>query len=116
MRRRGDRAHRERVEHLLRQGEAAWCPVVRLELWRGAGNDAERKALRRYEAIVPDYPITEGVWTTAIALASRARAAGLTAPLADLIVFACARVHALALAHDDEHFASLERLDARAAG
>jgi hypothetical protein len=33
--RRGPGVLRERVNALLQSGEAAWCPAVRLELWRG---------------------------------------------------------------------------------
>ena len=45
------------------------------------------------------------------ALADRRRAAGVTVPLADLLIFACAKVHGLDLAHDDTHFLQLEHLD-----
>ena len=47
----------------------AWCPVVRLELWRGVTNDAERRTLRRYEALLPDYAITADTWERAMRLA-----------------------------------------------
>ena len=73
LRKSGDPAHRDRVNALLERGEAAWCPAVRLELWRGVTNDAERKTLRRYEALLPDYEITAEVWTRSIHLADRAR-------------------------------------------
>ena len=43
LRKSGDPAKRDRVNALLERGEAAWCPAVRLELWRGVTNDAERK-------------------------------------------------------------------------
>ena len=58
---------------LLESGEAAWCPVVRLELWRGVTSDAERKTLRRYEAVVPDYAVSSEVWDRAIHLADLGR-------------------------------------------
>jgi predicted nucleic acid-binding protein len=96
---------------LLAAGEAAWCPVVRLELWRGVTNDAERKTLRRYEALLPDYDITVETWERAIRLADHGRAAGVTAPLADLLIFTCAKLNDVEIAHDDEHFDSLATLD-----
>ena len=111
LRRSGDPAGRERVNGLLQNGLAAWCPVVRLELWRGVTNDAERKTLRAYESRLPDYDITAAVWDRAIRLADRGRAAGLTTPIADLLIFACAKVHGLDLAHDDAHFTQLEQLE-----
>ena len=110
LRRSGDPAGRERVNSLLRNGLAAWCPVVRLELWRGVTNDAERKTLRVYESRLPDYDITTAVWDRATRLADRGRATGLTTPIADLLIFACAKVHGLDLAHDDAHFTQLEGL------
>ena len=66
-------------------GEAAWCPAVRLELWRGVTNDAERRTLRRYEALLPDYEISAEVWSRSIHLADRSRASGVTVPLTDLL-------------------------------
>jgi predicted nucleic acid-binding protein len=74
LRRSGDPAKRARVNALLESGEAAWCPPVRLELWRGITNDAERKTLRRYEALLPDYEISPEVWDRSIRLADRGRA------------------------------------------
>jgi predicted nucleic acid-binding protein len=112
LRRAGDPQGRDRVNALLQSGRAAWCPPVRLELWRGVGSDAERQTLRRYEALLPDYEISPPVWEQAIRLADRGRAAGLTVPLADLLIFACAQEHDLQLAHDDVHFVQLERLKA----
>ena len=112
LRKAGDATNRDRVNALLEAGEAAWCPVVRLELWRGVINDAERKTLRRYEALLPDYEITMEAWALSIRLADRGRAVGVTAPLADLLIFACAKLNDLEIAHDDEHFDALAKLDA----
>ncbi len=103
---------RDRVNALLESGEAAWCPVVRLELWRGVTNDAERKTHRRYETVLPDYEISPEVWERSIHLADRGRTGGLAAPLADLLIFSCAKVHGLEVAHDDAHFEQLAKLDA----
>ncbi len=112
LRRSGDPAKRDRVNALLAGGEAAWCPAVRLELWRGVSNDAERKTLRRYEALLPDYEISAAVWQRSIQLVDRARASGVTVPLADLLIFSCARIHGLEVAHDDTHFDQLTKLEA----
>ena len=112
LRKSGDPAKRQRVNALLASGEAAWCPAVRLELWRGVTNAAERKTLRRYESLLPDYEISAEVWTRSIQLADRARASGVTVPLADLLIFACATIHGLEVAHDDSHFDELTKLEA----
>ena len=111
LRKSGDPAKRDRVNALLQSGVAAWCPPVRLELWRGVTNDAERKTLRHYEALLASHEISSDVWERAVRHADRGRAAGVTVPLADLLIFACAKVHGLDLAHDDTHFLQLEHLD-----
>lgn len=111
LRKGGEPARRDRVNALLQSGEAAWCPPVRLELWRGVTNDAERKVLRRYQALLPTFEISPDVWERAIRLADRGRASGTTVPLADLLIYACARVHGVDLAHDDPHFEALAALD-----
>jgi predicted nucleic acid-binding protein len=74
------------------------------QLWRGVTTDAERKTLRRYEALLPDYEISAEVWARAIGLAARGRASGVTVPLADLLIFACAKTHGIEIAQDDAHF------------
>ena len=112
LRKSGDAAKRDRVNALLENGEAAWCPAVRLELWRGVTNVAERRTLRRYAALLPDYEISTEVWTRSIQLADHARASGVTVPLADLLIFACAKIHGLEVAHDDTHFDELTKLEA----
>jgi predicted nucleic acid-binding protein len=112
LRKSGDTAKRDRVNALLTSGEAAWCPPVRLELWRGVTSDAERKILRRYEALLPSYEIVPEVWNRAIQLADRGRSAGLTVPVADLLIYACARLNGLDVAHDDSHFDELAKLEA----
>ena len=111
LRKSGDPAKRDRV-HALLESEAAWCPAVRLELYRGVTNDVERKALRRYEALLPDYEISAEVWHRSVQLADRARASSVTVPLADLIIFSCAKIHGLDVAHDDTHFDQLAKLEA----
>jgi predicted nucleic acid-binding protein len=112
LRKSGDPAQRDRVNALLARGEAAWCPPVRLELWRGVSSEVERKTLRRYEALLPSYEISPEVWNRSIQLADRGRSAGLTLPLADLLIYACATHHGIAVAHDDSHFDELAKLDA----
>jgi predicted nucleic acid-binding protein len=95
---------RARVETILRSGNASWCPLVRLELWNGAGGDRERKILREFERVVSELPITPEVWTEAYDLARRCRAAGVTAPASDLLITACARHHGVRLEHADADF------------
>lgn len=89
----GDPVVRARVEDALRDGEACWCPMIRLELWNGAGGDRERRILREFERVLPELAVDEAVWQAAYELGRRARAAGVTIPATDLLVADCARHH-----------------------
>lgn len=110
LRRRGDAGVRARVEQLLLSGEAAWCPVVRLELWAGVGSDSDRKALRAYEERIPELPITDEVWHLAYELADRCRRLRCTAPPHDILIAACARHHGLEIENNDAHFSLIAQL------
>jgi predicted nucleic acid-binding protein len=107
LRRNGDPEIRARVKALLEAGEAAWCPMVRLELWNGVGSEGDRKSLRALEDVLPDLPVTEDVWQTAVDLADRCRRAGKTTPIQDVLITACARHHRVDIEHDDAHFSWL---------
>ena len=105
----GDVGIGDAVDHALRAGEAAWCGMVRLELWNGARGNAEQKALRQLEAVLPELGISAAVWEEAHACARRARLSGVTAPATDLVIFACARHYDLDLLHSDADFTRLEQ-------
>ena len=51
----------ERVRRLLEEGDAAWCPAIRLELWNGSGSEADRRILRDFERTLPQLGITDDV-------------------------------------------------------
>jgi predicted nucleic acid-binding protein len=103
----GDPAVRSRVERALQSGDACWCPIVRLELWNGAGGDREKKVLRDFEKLLPELSIDEDVWQGAFELARRARTAGVSIPATDLLIAACARHHSADLEHADSDFTYL---------
>lgn len=102
-----------RVRLALRAGLAAWCPLVRLELWNGAAGDREKAVLRDFERVLPDLPITTEVWEHAYGLARACRTAGVSVPATDLLIMACAHVHAADVIHADADF---EQIVARDAG
>jgi predicted nucleic acid-binding protein len=110
LRERGNPAVRERVNELLRRGEACWCPPVRLELWMGARGSHEKSVLHRYEQALPELEITTEVWEAAHDLARRARAAGITCPSPDVLIAACARSYGLEVEAHDAHFPKLMEL------
>jgi predicted nucleic acid-binding protein len=109
LRRTGDQTVRARVQTLVDNGEAAWCDIVRLELWNSAAGEWEQKVLRQFERDLPCLAVTAEVWEAAIDLARRTRAAGLSVPNTDLLIFACADYHNVPLEHHDEHFSRLAK-------
>jgi predicted nucleic acid-binding protein len=110
LRKGGDASIRETVTELTHAGTAVVCPPVLVELWNGAGGDAETQHVQQIERYLASVPITPAVWEIAKTLARDARRAGLTIPVADLVIFACAEHHGLGLVHDDDHFVDLARL------
>jgi predicted nucleic acid-binding protein len=110
LRPRGDATVTQRVRQLLETGEAAWCPMVRLELWNGARGEHEKRVLRDMDRDLPELAIDEAVWRKGRDLARKARRSGITVPATDLLIAACARHHNVSIEHDDEHLAALTRL------
>jgi predicted nucleic acid-binding protein len=106
----GDKSVRARVEALLKSGAACWCPMIRLELWNGAG-DRDKAVLRDFERHLPELPINDGVWESAYASAKKARAAGVTVPGSDVLIAACAKFHAVELEYADSDFDRLLGLE-----
>ena len=110
LRERGDPNTRQRVGLLLREGEAAWCDLVRLELWNGVRGGPEKRMLEALERDVILLPTTPAVWAAACTLAQRARARGLTVPATDLLIAATAATHGVELEHQDQHLTELQAL------
>lgn len=100
----GDMSVRARVAALLESGEAAWCPMVRLELWNGARGAHEHRVLADLQGELPELAIDTHVWTVACDLAKKARSKGKTVPSTDILVAACARHHHVEIEHADSHF------------
>lgn len=109
----GDQTVRARVERALADGEACWCPIVRLELWNGAGSEREKKILREFEQVLPELAITADVWDQACELSRRARVRGITVPAIDLAIATCAQFHGADLETADADFAALGKLPAQ---
>ena len=110
LRRDGDREVRQRVRALLHAGTAAWCPMVRAELWNGARAGHEQAVLRDMERDLVELPLTPEVWDRAYQLARTARAHGITVPTIDIVVKACADHYRSGLLHTDEHLHLLAEL------
>ena len=66
--------------------------------------DRDRKVLRDFEAVLPELPIDDEVWSGAHELARRARSAGASVPATDILIAACARRHRAELETADSDF------------
>lgn len=89
---------------LLMSGDAAWCPLIKLELWNGARGQHEQHVLREMERDLPELEVSQEVWTLAYEMARGARKLGKTVPATDILIAACARHHGVGLEHADSHF------------
>ena len=101
---------RRRLHEHVHGGRACWSPVIRLELWNGARGAREKKALREFEEVLPELEMAAEVWDIACDLVRRARTAGMTIPVPDLLIVACARHHGVEVESTDAHFAQLGKL------
>lgn len=110
LRERGDAAVRRRVQQHLEGGRACWSSLVRLELWNGARGTVEKTVLREFEQVLPELDMPREAWELACQLARSARAAGLTIPVTDLLIAACARHHGVEIESMDAHFAELGKI------
>ena len=106
----GDLAMRERIISLVRDGKAAWCEIIRLELWNGASGQKELHQLQQMESSATLLPITSEVWSLADQLARSARLKAKTIPTSDLLISACSRHYGVDLLHKDRHFEQLKAL------
>jgi len=101
---------REHIISLVRRGEAAWCEIIRLELWNGASGPKELKELQHMESSATLLPITSDVWILADHLARTARLGAKTFPTSDLLIAACSRHYGVDLIHKDRHFEQIKLL------
>ena len=110
LRKDGDALIRQKVASLIASGEAAFCELVRLELWNGARGEAEKAKLADIEQAITNLPIDEETWKLAMDLARASRGSGLTIPCTDLVIGACARRHGATLLHRDSHLDQIPAL------
>jgi predicted nucleic acid-binding protein len=109
LRPKGNPQIRQEVAERMREGTAAWCEMVRLELWNGA-LAKEMPDLQELGRHIILLETTAGVWTAAELLSRKARGAGMTLPAADLLIAACARHHGAEIIHRDRHFDQIKTL------
>lgn len=106
LRRDGDADIRQAVVDAAREGQAAICEMVLLELWAGARGSRQRAGIARMTAL-ECLRIDDDVWKNAHALSQTCRAAGVTVPGPDLLIAACADHHGVEVLERDGHFAQI---------
>ncbi len=94
----------DRVELLVLRGEAAWCDMTLVELWHGVRGAKEKLALADLEKEIERVPVDAAVWRFASKLALKCREKGVTVPISDLVIAACAGTFKLELERCDAHF------------
>ncbi len=94
----------DRVELLVLRGEAAWCDMTLVELWHGVRGAKEKLALADLEKEIERVPVDAAVWRFASKLALKCREKGVTVPISDLVIAACAVTFKLELERCDAHF------------
>jgi len=104
LRKKGDPDIRERVRNFLLEGKAAWCDLVRVELWQGVRMKSEMTFLHQLENTLTLLPAHGEVWNVACQLGTKSRTSGKPVPTTDLIIAACALHHNVELEHCDKHF------------
>lgn len=92
------------VGALLREGEACWCDMVRVELFQGAAKKKELDYLQELDRDLVLLPTTREVWEHVCAISRTLRMAGKMVPFTDRLIFSCSRIHATGLEHRDRHF------------
>lgn len=95
------------LEQAIREGRAAICPVIWVELWSGARGRREQAALRELCGLCQSLEVDKETWNRAAELRRAAKQKGLHCPLADVLIVACAKRHGVELMHRDKHLRDL---------
>jgi predicted nucleic acid-binding protein len=109
LRRNGDPDLCALVRAATMEGRAVLCDLVLLELWNGAQGIGEHRIVRELELTVEKVPIPPAIWRAAAELTRTCRAAGVSAPVTDILISACAEYYELEILHRDAHFNLIAR-------
>jgi predicted nucleic acid-binding protein len=70
----------------------------------------EERIAEELAELCPLLPMAEACWSEAESLGGAAKLGGLTCPMADVLIVACARRHGAEIGHDDKHIEVLLKL------
>ena len=86
---------------LLEQGEVVTCPVVILELARGAVSERDYHEILGLFTSLRCLDLNERIWKTSYHLAFDLARSGLTVPVPDLLIASVAVANGCSLLHQD---------------
>jgi predicted nucleic acid-binding protein len=96
----------QRIHELMKSKQAAWCPMIQLELQRAGKERASALAL--LDEVLPSLDITPAVWELAHGFAQACSRKGQPVPNTDILIYATAQHHDCHLLHNDKYFDWLE--------
>ena len=105
LRDRAETGLRDVVEAALHEGRAALTAPVWLELYRGVRGKREMSQLDALRRLCHWLDFDPPCWEIAATVAKDCRERGITVPLGDVLVFACAERHEVGIVEKDRHFA-----------
>lgn len=101
----------QRVQELMKNKQAAWCPMIQLELERSGKERASALAL--LNEVLPSLEINQAVWSLAHQLAQACSRKGKPVPNTDILIYATAQHHGCEVFHNDKHFDWLAEIAAK---
>ena len=100
----GDEALRRAVTLALNENRAAMAAPVWVELYSGVRGKRELDQLTGLRRLCRWLNVDDECWETTAETARTCREKGVAVPLGDVLVFACARRHEVAIMERDKHF------------
>ena len=97
-----------KIQKLIECKQAAWCPMIRLELQRST--KARESALRLLSDVLLAVAISYRVWEQADQVARTAYRSGKPVPNTDIMIYATALHHGIRIFHNDKHFDWLDEI------
>jgi predicted nucleic acid-binding protein len=97
------------LETLLQQKRVATLWLIRLELLSGTSTPDAYAALDQDLAALRQLALTDELFRAAGQLRWQLARQGVTVPLVDSVIAACAIVYDCLLLHDDQHFTAIAR-------
>jgi predicted nucleic acid-binding protein len=99
-----------KLRHLIVVNNAAICGVTRAEILHGARNPAHRQRLLRALNLFHQVPFPDLLWDDVGDHLAALRAAGVTVPLADVIIATVAIANDIELWTRDQQFALIQAI------